>query len=40
MRTLLRRAERLLEKGRKDGADGQYDLAVDQLDEALGNFAI
>ena len=35
MGTLLRRAERLLEKGRKDGADGQYDLAVDQLDEAL-----
>ena len=24
-----------MEKGRKDGADGQYDLAVDQLDEAL-----
>ena len=35
MSVLLRRAERLLEKGRKDGADGQYDLAVDQLDEAL-----
>jgi len=35
MSTLLRRAERLLEKGKKDGADGQYDLAADQLDEAL-----
>ena len=35
MDTLIRRAERLLAKGRKDGADGQYDLAVDQLDEAL-----
>ena len=35
MSTLLRRAERLLEKGKKDGADGQYDLATDQLDEAL-----
>ena len=35
MTTLLRRAERLLEKGKKDGADGQYDLAADQLDEAL-----
>ena len=32
----MRRAERLLEKARKDGADGQYDLALDQLDEALG----
>ena len=32
----MRRAERLLEKGRKDGSDGQYDLALDQLDEALG----
>ncbi len=31
----MRRAERLLEKARKDGADGQYDLALDQLDEAL-----
>ncbi|MEJ6621325.1 MAG: hypothetical protein QNL93_05195, partial [Opitutae bacterium] len=36
MGTLMRRAERLLEKARKDGADGQYGLAVDQLDEALG----
>jgi len=35
MTTLLRRAERLLEKGKKDGTDGQYDLAADQLDEAL-----
>ena len=26
----------VLEKARKDGADGQYDLAMDQLDEALG----
>ena len=34
--TSMRRAERLLEKARKDGADGQYDLALDQLDEALG----
>ena len=38
MTTLLRRAERLLEKGKKDGADGQYDLAADQLDEALEIF--
>jgi len=36
MGTSMRRAERLLEKARKDGADGQYDLALDQLDEALG----
>ena len=36
MGTLMRRAERLLEKARKDGADGQYGLALDQLDEALG----
>jgi len=35
MATLMRRAERLLEKARKDGADGQYGLALDQLDEAL-----
>ena len=34
--TSMRRAERLLEKARKDGSDGQYDLALDQLDEALG----
>ncbi|MDA8775166.1 hypothetical protein N9N13_05505, partial [Opitutales bacterium] len=33
--TLMRRAERLLEKARNDGSDGQYDLAADQLDEAL-----
>ena len=36
MGTSMRRAERLLGKARKDGADGQYDLALDQLDEALG----
>ena len=29
------RAERLLEKARIDSADGQYDLATDQVDEAL-----
>ena len=28
----MRRAERLLQKARKDGSDGQYDLAMDQLD--------
>ena len=31
----MRRAERLLQKARKDGSDGQYDLAMDQLDEAI-----
>jgi general secretion pathway protein D len=36
MGTSMRRAERLLEKARKDSSDGQYDLALDQLDEALG----
>ena len=35
MGSLMRRAERLLEKARNDGSDGQYDLAADQLDEAL-----
>ena len=31
----MRRSERLLQKARKDGSDGQYDLAMDQLDEAI-----
>jgi len=31
----MRRAERLLQRARKDGSDGQYDLALDQLDEAI-----
>lgn len=36
MTSSMRRAETLLAKARKDGSDGQYDLAVSQIDEALG----
>ena len=35
MASAMRRAELLLAKARKDGSDGQYDLAVSQIDEAL-----
>ena len=35
MSSAMRRAELLLAKARKDGSDGQYDLAVSQVDEAL-----
>ena len=35
MGSAMRRAELLLAKARKDGSDGQYDLAVSQIDEAL-----
>ena len=35
MASAMRRAELLLGKARKDGTDGQYDLAVSQIDEAL-----
>ena len=36
MASAMRRAEFLLGKARKDASDGQYDLALDQIDEALG----
>jgi len=35
MSSAMRRAELLLAKARKDGSDGQYDLAISQVDEAL-----
>ena len=35
MGSAMGRAELLLAKARKDGSDGQYDLAVSQIDEAL-----
>jgi general secretion pathway protein D len=36
MSSAMRRGEQLLAKARKDTNDGQYDLAVNQIDEALG----
>ena len=36
MASASRRGELLLAKARKDASDGQYDLAVSQIDEALG----
>ena len=36
MASASRRGEQLLAKARKDASDGQYDLAVNQIDEALG----
>ena len=36
MSSVMRRGEQLLSKARKDANDGQYDLAINQVDEALG----